>query len=179
MTAIVGIRWDGGALLAGDSAGCVGDTLYRERAPKVAHGDGYLVGAAGDAVACATAIYDVELVYDGSGLSRWAHALFAPRLRELLAARVRSDEDLPLCVVLLAAPGELTVIGHDGGAVDLDHDYMAIGGGGDVALGALAVSARRKPASRARQALAVASRHSTVVLPPWNFVTCDGGAGEL
>ena len=180
MTAIVAISYEGGALMAGDAAGCAGDLIIREHSPKVARRKGYLIGAAGDASACMVALHGCDVAYSGGGLAWWAHTSLAPQLRQLLPAQKCSDDDeVPSCTLLLAAPGELVVLDGTGGAVDVVDDYAAVGCGAHVAVGALMTARRLSPMRRARAALRAATRHVTGVSAPWSYVRTDGAAGAL
>lgn len=179
MTAIVGISWDGAALIAGDGAGSDSAITWRERTPKIAKRDGYLVGAAGDAGACMTALHGLDVRYEGGGLLLWAHRVYLPALRVALTQAANDDEPAS-CTVLLAAAGELVLADTaSGGCTDFGDGYHAIGCGGPVALGALAVTRRTAPIARARMALRAASRHVDGVSRPWSYVASDGSAGWL
>ncbi len=170
MTAIVGLRWEGGALLAADSA-VTGELRARERRPKVAKRDGYLVGACGGAAFCHAALRLSAKLRRGTLLD-WAVETYLPKLREALAEEPDEGE------IILASPGELVTI-SEAAVHDYADDYAAVGSGAAVALGALCVLPRVDALGRARAALAAASWLVPTVSAPWHYVTTAGGIGQL
>lgn len=174
MTAIVGITWKGGALLAGDGIGLWGDTLIRESRPKVAAGNGFLVAAAGGCLFCNVALFLDVARKSREPLFEWAIGTYSRALRSAL------DGDDSSGTVLLATAGELVLVDSAGGATPVARDYFAIGSGGDVALGALSVLPRSlPPLQRARKALSAATRHVVGVGRPWSYISTDGDHGGL
>jgi ATP-dependent protease HslVU (ClpYQ) peptidase subunit len=74
--------------------------------------------------------------------------------------------------VLIGYRGGLYVVSSDLGVSDIDRDVMAIGSGGDYALGALYATRESgaHPMDRLRTALAAAATFNASVGPPYAFI---------
>ena len=167
MTCIVGVRWDGGALLAADS-GVSGATVARMARPKIAERDGYLIGVAGNLAFSNVALHRLSVEAPEAGLHDWAVCVFVDELKAAVSAAGIPDEDRGL--VLLAAPGSLVCVDEGFGVHDYCDEYAAIGSGETCAVGALFAGVGREPSDRALVALGAARRHCEGIVEPFRVL---------
>ena len=187
MTCIVGVEGDGVVVGGGDSAGVTDDDLLVVRADEKVF---TLLG--GDFVLGFTDSFRMGQLL--------RYSLRLPR-RETREAAYASDPDRFMATTFVdaaraclkkggfarreddAETGGTFVVGWHGRLYEIDDDYQvgrsvsgytAVGGGAEIAFGALHATADVDPAERVERALEAASAHSATVRPPYVVLSSKG-----
>ncbi len=185
MTLIVGLRFEGGVLLAGDSCGSDGYNAELRTRPKVfALSKRVAVGYTTSFRMGQILEYELKLPTlpaSGDELT-WAVTKLVPAIRKAFAAggwEQKKDERVTGGVFLLAVRERLFCVESDYQVAEVAAGYHACGSGEQYALGALFSndgysSARWASATEAegsaRDAMQAAVYHSAFVRPPFAFV---------
>lgn len=171
MTCIAGVEYGGRVWIGGDSATMDEKTRYIQASPKVFRRDPFIVGACGDLLWC----------------SRWERIQFVRKppvqatrieawVRETIFeqwAALGETDNTGESAALIAIRGMMFVVEECGATWRPRGGYCAIGSGGDIALGSLYTTAKRKllPKYRIRLALEASSHHSADVAPPFTVLS--------
>ena len=127
-----------------------------------------IMGAAGDARLCETALFTRCKDYATGDLGKWLRTVYVPALWRAVGARVTED----LSVIIIAATATQIAAVDGGGAVNwpLD-DYLAIGSGAEYAMGWMGATEGSGQTLRDRMQGAVdyAAKYAPGVAPPWTW----------
>jgi ATP-dependent protease HslVU (ClpYQ) peptidase subunit len=176
MTCILGIEHAGGVTMAADSF-CGGSVVLSlpDAHSKLIVGRQHMFAVAGLNRVCDVLRHAVEINYDMSGVNLDAYIALnlATTLREALekhcpeAAKTPTEDNN--WSVLFAIRGALYWIDSSYNATRFRDGYVALGSGGQVAMGALHATKHHggDPEDRARHALDAAAEHATGVRRPF------------
>lgn len=176
MTCIVALRREGRVHLASDSLIACGGSRAIDARGKLVQLGPVVMGLCGHLAALDAARYHLRLdpPKRGQRLAEWASVQLAGGLRGACrtqqALRDSDDDDLPDWQALVAYRGQFVTLGSTDLAVTepLEPDYVALGSGAELAMGAMSV-ATGPPEKRLAAALEAAARHVVDVGPPWVF----------
>lgn len=179
MTCIVGVVSDSGqVVLAGDSSSVEADSIRVVRAPKVFQlGLEFVFGFAGSFRIGQILQYGFIPPLQKAGQDDMEYLVtdFCDALRLTLEDRGaiigRNGTDEMEADLLIGYRGRLYQVDGDFQFTEHKHNYAAIGSGSEVAVGALAASARvRSATKRAKMALEASALHCVGVCPPFHLV---------
>lgn len=171
MTCIVGITHRGTVYLGGDSAGVAGLSITVRADTKVFRVGPFVMGFAGSFRMGQLLHYAFEPPDPGDtkDLDGFMVTTFVDAVRQCLSTGgwlTKTDEQEEGGFFLVGIRGALFTIESDFQVGRAHDDYVAIGCGADLALGALHATAGRTPSTRIRAALAAAEHHSAGVAGP-------------
>lgn len=181
MTCIVGLVHQGAVLIGGDSAGVAGYSITARVDQKVFTRHGYAFGFCGSFRMGQLLRYEAELPDPADPLMSsnpdgFMVAAFIPLVRKALkAGGFTSVEDNVETggLFLVGVRGRLYAIDSDFQIGRSRDNYMAVGCGEDLALGALRATRKQdlEPRQRIRTALDAATHHSAGVCRPFKIVS--------
>lgn len=151
--------------MAGDRALTGDDGIAMLSKPKVWSAGAFIIGITGDSAYYSLVKHHLTWPTLLEDVEKHLEASLPSALRAAMKAENLEAADGG---ALIAIGGRL--FGLDGVACEeILEDYAAVGSGGHVAIGALAV-AKGSPRRRLEQALAAAAKHIVGVEPPFDFV---------
>ena len=173
MTCIVGLTYNGGAIMAGDGLLSLGGTQLACGEPKIHKQGKLIIGASGTGRECdliLTAPLPKPRLTDPYG---WAVEKVVPMLWKRFGdAGLLDSSSSPLeAMMLLAVPGTLLGIDSQGGVFSYLDGYGAIGSGMDIAMGVLAGTAQCQPITRIARVITACNTHCAGVGDPWTIET--------
>lgn len=169
MTCIIGVEHKKKVYIGGDSAGTNEHMLQRIRDDKkVFVKDNFIFGYAGSFRMGQLIQHALKIPkFKGGDL----HSFMVTEFIDSVRACLKADDLQPM--FLVGHKGKLFTVQGDF-QVGMPRDgFDAIGSGGDIAMGAMHVSAhnRRKPAKRIEEALRAASINNAAVRPPFTILS--------
>lgn len=181
MTCIVGLVEDGKVWMGGDSSAIAGEHVWGVEHPKVWAKNDYLFGYAGSFRLGQV----VEHAFvpparaENESLMYYMTIKFINELREVLAEHgclVTSGEGiegLDESLIMVGYEGHVFVIDDDLQVNECNDGYVAIGCGGDYALGSLYSTKGKHPHKRVLKALKAAAHFTKGVRPPYTIGFTD------
>lgn len=179
MTCIVGIvAEDGTVWMGGDRASSQSNFTWLLSGPKVFKKDGWLIGSAGSSRVGDILEYQFEPPAWRKGKDTTAYLVtdFIPDLRKALKThgvlKAKDGVDEFSGTFLIGGYGRLFAVWDDFQVQETSKPYMAIGSGGNVAMGVLHATARLDitAAQRVEYALDAAAELTPFVNPPFDIV---------
>lgn len=175
MTCIVGVQYHDTVLIGADSASVDGWELTIPPDPKVFHRGPFLIGYTTSWRMGQLLRYRLDVPDHPVGVDdhEYLATLFVDAVRDCLKAggfAKKENEAETGGEFLVAYRGGLYVVQSEYQVLTAP-EYMAVGAGGTVALGALCAGVDFPPLMRVEQALKAAERHSIGVRGPWVIET--------
>ena len=172
MTAVVGVVDGSHVWIGADSAGVANWSVVNRKDPKVFRLGPMLVGFTSSFRMGQLIRYSMKAPPEAPPEDPYAYMVseFVPRLRKCLKrggfAKVENGRE-EAGTMLIGYCGHLFEIGEDYQVGEGFDGYAAVGGGYEVALGALYASGDHLPADRVKIALEAAAAHHIGVRPPF------------